>query len=84
MKTNNFAKIMEMDNVVRKNMNTCPGLQYVFSYKQVVSSIEMHTIFVNTILQKISTSKKHILPFFGFNLKTRGIWHDNSIDFAVL
>jgi hypothetical protein len=30
--------------------------------------IKMHTIFVNTILQKISSNKKHMLPFFGFHL----------------
>jgi hypothetical protein len=35
-------------------------LQRVFSYNHVVSSIEMHMIFVNTILQKISTIARNI------------------------
>jgi hypothetical protein len=71
-----------MDNVVRKNMTTCPVLQHVFFYKHVVSLIEMHRIFVNTIMQKINTNKKRMLPVFGFNLcpqiKTRGIWYANN------
>jgi hypothetical protein len=37
MKTNEVAKILGIDNVGRKNMTTCFGLQHAFSNKHVVS-----------------------------------------------
>jgi hypothetical protein len=57
-------------------------LAWKFS-KHVSFLIGIHMIFVNITLQKISTNKKYILPFFGFiwfiQNKTRGTWHDNII-----
>ena len=68
---------METDNVMRCMITTISDFQYAFTYKHVVISFEIYTIFVNTILQKISTNKKHILPFFGVNrviqFRTRGM-----------
>jgi hypothetical protein len=50
--------------------------------------IEIHMVFVNIRLQKSSTNKKYMIPFFEFNLfiqnRTIETWYDNIIVITTL